>query len=664
MLRLIFTFCLFVCALSLECPSRFEKADSEIPFLYDSYYFEVEKKLDASTQEKDVSKMLASAFIIKDSKNNKKSTILKLPGQYKTNIHYSDDYDYKQQFCLKYSYLESNVSYINSTCSVSDLESDKSTIFHHDIDKTLSTSSEVGFFFNQEYPAIKTENDTHKSYETCILFNNKSIMYNVKVNYGQVFWFFSKQYQIKSVIIDATLPDGQKRSFTFYIKNYQELTHVTLGNPKNIVCEGRKDVPNFQLPHLNNEKLHLLVTEQFQNNVKSPIVAEIFFNFANNLSRYNVNYKTDYVVNGNKNQVFKLLEDKCEIIKENEFNELLFSGDKILSLESMIELFSFDNYKYGGSNEYRTTYKTPVQKFANHFFIHKYLSSSGDLVINKLTVVQNKTSGKITLSKIDHVRMNTKYETLIDTTLDLEEVDTNVNVEDFDVSRCYVNKPMNFYVIQFGELTHNNLTFLSENFQIFKKLLTSKLSKHIDVEHLKINKDISYYRYNKQLFVTFSILCTSFTELENSHLDKFFVESLNRQLTKGTFFIEITNKITTLVLKAKNESLITSDAFFNMKNPSLTTPVVIERKNHSSTTPVMIERKSHSSTTPTITPVVIELKNHSLTTPVITESKNYSSTIPVVIVVFVTLLVVVVTLTLAFVFIKYFYNMRFNYQIR
>ena len=37
------------------------------------------------------------------------------------------------------------------------------------------------------------------------------------------------------------------------------------------------------------------------------------------------------VVNGNKNQVFKLLEDKCEIIKENEFNELLFSGDKIVS---------------------------------------------------------------------------------------------------------------------------------------------------------------------------------------------------------------------------------------------------------------------------------------------------------------------------------------------
>ena len=50
--------------------------------------------------------------------------------------------------------------------------------------------------------------------------------------------------------------------------------------------------------------------------------------------------------------------------------------EKQLSLESMIELFSFDNYKYGGSNEYRTTYKTPVQKFANHFFIHKYLSSS------------------------------------------------------------------------------------------------------------------------------------------------------------------------------------------------------------------------------------------------------------------------------------------------
>ena len=52
MLRLIVTFCLFVCALSLECPSRFEKADSEIPFLYDSYYFEVDKKFDDSTQEK------------------------------------------------------------------------------------------------------------------------------------------------------------------------------------------------------------------------------------------------------------------------------------------------------------------------------------------------------------------------------------------------------------------------------------------------------------------------------------------------------------------------------------------------------------------------------------------------------------------------------------
>ena len=52
---------------------------------------------------------------------------------------------------------------------------------------------------------LTQKNDTHKSYETCILFNNKSIMYNVKVNYGQVFWFFSKQYQIKSVIIDVSL---------------------------------------------------------------------------------------------------------------------------------------------------------------------------------------------------------------------------------------------------------------------------------------------------------------------------------------------------------------------------------------------------------------------------------------------------------------------------
>ena len=45
----------------------------------------------------------------------------------------------------------------------------------------------------------------------------------------------------------------------------------------------------------------------------------------------------------------------------------------------MIELFSFDNYQYGGSVEYKLTYKTPVQKFASHFFIHQYLSSSVSL---------------------------------------------------------------------------------------------------------------------------------------------------------------------------------------------------------------------------------------------------------------------------------------------
>ena len=52
MLRLIVTFCLFICALSLECPSRFEKADSKIPYLYESYDFEIDIKLDAQTQEK------------------------------------------------------------------------------------------------------------------------------------------------------------------------------------------------------------------------------------------------------------------------------------------------------------------------------------------------------------------------------------------------------------------------------------------------------------------------------------------------------------------------------------------------------------------------------------------------------------------------------------
>lgn len=46
------------------------------------------------------------------------------------------------------------------------------------------------------------------------------------------------------------------------------------------------------------------------------------------------------------------------------------------------------------------------------FFIEKLkllkIYKQGDLVTNRLTVVQNKTSGEITLSKIDHWRTNRK----------------------------------------------------------------------------------------------------------------------------------------------------------------------------------------------------------------------------------------------------------------
>ena len=63
----------------------------------------------------DWSKTIASAIITKDSKNNRKSTILKLPSQYKTKIQYTDDYDYKQQFRRKYNYFESNGMFISKT---------------------------------------------------------------------------------------------------------------------------------------------------------------------------------------------------------------------------------------------------------------------------------------------------------------------------------------------------------------------------------------------------------------------------------------------------------------------------------------------------------------------------------------------------------------------
>ena len=59
-------------------------------------------------------------------------------------------------------------------------------------------------------------------------------------------------------------------------------------------------------------------------------------------------------------------------------------------------------------------------------------------------------------------------QTLVNTTLVIEEINSNVNVEDFDVSQCYINKPLNFYMIQFGEITNNDLLVFSKHFQAFK----------------------------------------------------------------------------------------------------------------------------------------------------------------------------------------------------
>ena len=59
-------------------------------------------------------------------------------------------------------------------------------------------------------------------------------------------------------------------------------------------------------------------------------------------------------------------------------------------------------------------------------------------------------------------------QTLVNTTVVFEEINTDVNVENFDVSQCYVNKPLDFYIIQFGEITYDDLLVLSKNFQTFK----------------------------------------------------------------------------------------------------------------------------------------------------------------------------------------------------
>ena len=66
------------------------------------------------------------------------------------------------------------------------------------------------------------------------------------------------------------------------------------------------------------------------------------------------------------------------------------------------------------------------------------------------------------------IKLFLKYETLTDTTLEFEEINTNVNDEDFDVSQCYVNKPLDFFIVQFGEVTEKDMLVLSKNFHSFK----------------------------------------------------------------------------------------------------------------------------------------------------------------------------------------------------
>ena len=47
----------------------------------------------------------------------------------------------------------------------------------------------------------------------------------------------------------------------------------------------------------------------------------------------------------------------------------------------------------------------------------------------------------------------------------------NVNVEDFDVSQCYVNKPLDFFIVQLDGITDKDMIVLSENFHNFKGIL-------------------------------------------------------------------------------------------------------------------------------------------------------------------------------------------------
>ena len=63
------------------------------------------------------------------------------------------------------------------------------------------------------------------------------------------------------------------------------------------------------------------------------------------------------------------------------------------------------------------------------------------------------------------------------------------------------------------------------------EIFVLKLNELIDVSHLKINKDISYYRRDGKLFVTFSILCTSEGKFSYLFINLYYVNIFEVKLT-------------------------------------------------------------------------------------------------------------------------------------
>jgi len=54
------------------------------------------------------------------------------------------------------------------------------------------------------------------------------------------------------------------------------------------------------------------------------------------------------------------------------------------------------------------------------------------------------------------------------TTIEIEILDSEVEFEDFDVSKCYKNLPIETYTIKFENIEHRNIEKLNNNFTLFK----------------------------------------------------------------------------------------------------------------------------------------------------------------------------------------------------